>query len=127
MTTVDEFLEHFGVLGMHWGVRKDRGGVVKRQSVDSKRTQELKARPVGSLSNKQIQTVNTRLNLEQNFGRLNPTKVAKGKNFAKEALATIGIATAAYGVVTSPAGQAAIKLAKNAIFGGGPKQLRLFG
>ena len=109
MKTVEEFLEHFGVAGMHWGVRKSRGGKVTRQSVDSKRAKELKARPVGSLSNKQLKDVNERLNLETNYKRLNPGTVARGRKAATEITATVGAVTALAALATNPAAQAAIK------------------
>lgn len=109
MTTVDEFLEHFGVAGMHWGVRKGRGGKVTRQSVDSKRAKELKARPVGSLSNKQLKDVNERLNLETNYKRLNPGTVAKGRKVATEITATVGAVTALAALATNPHAQAAVR------------------
>jgi hypothetical protein len=108
MKTVEEFLEHFGVAGMHWGVRKSRGGKVTRQSVDSKRAKELKARPVGSLSNKQLKDVNERLNLETNYKRLNPSTIAKGRKAATEITATVGAVTALAALATNPAAQRAV-------------------
>jgi hypothetical protein len=66
-----EYLRHFGVKGMHWGVRKERG----EPSEDHVRVSELRTkvktgRGVHVLSNNELQDVNTRLNLEGNYARL---------------------------------------------------------
>ena len=69
-----EFLEHHGIKGQRWGIRNKVNPKTGRVSSDHRVVSDLRARPRHSLSNKQLQTVNTRLNLEQNFARLNPSK-----------------------------------------------------
>jgi hypothetical protein len=88
--SADEFLAHFGVKGMKWGVRKDaalRGtssvhaaheDAIKAQAAKEK----VKVGGVKALSNEELQALVTRQNLEQNFARLNPKQVSAGKNFA---------------------------------------------
>lgn len=44
MNEVDDFLEHFGVKGMKWGVRNDRGGVSRKVDRDAKKDAEEFAR-----------------------------------------------------------------------------------
>jgi len=102
-----DFLEHHGVKGQKWGIRNARN--VKVSSTDHKTAHKLNDRPVSSLSNKQLQTVNNRLNLEQNYARLNPSKHARGKNFVKEVLGSAALAGGVYELFKSPAGRALIK------------------
>jgi hypothetical protein len=108
---VDRFIEHHGVKGMRWGVRGGKGKP-RRESTDYKKTVPLRNRKTHELSNKQIKTVNERINLEGNYRRLNPTKVEKGKFFAKSLLATATTAATVYTLANSPAGKAAIASGK---------------
>jgi hypothetical protein len=69
----EEFLQHYGTKGMKWGVRK---GKVPKQgpSDDAKRAHKsfVKATVSGpqALSNKELNALNQRLNLEQNYQKL---------------------------------------------------------
>lgn len=104
--TVEEFIEHHGVKGMHWGVRKSR--TTRPPSAESRKVSELRKRKPSQLSNKQLQTVNARLNLERNFKQMNPSTVAKGHSAIKGFLAGVGTVTTLYATINSPAGKAAI-------------------
>lgn len=91
-----EFLEHHGVKGMKWGVVRDRvkgNAAVKLASAseDHKRAQSVrtKAKVVGvhALTNKDLQTVITRMNLEINYKNLKTVEheqslVGMGKKWA---------------------------------------------
>lgn len=101
-----EYLAHFGVKGMKWGVRRDRspvpittshvpgkkvsakGGKYQPASEDAVRARELKQKArkstTDALSNKELQDVVNRMNLEQQYNRLDQTKSARGKNFIKK-------------------------------------------
>ena len=111
--TIDEVLEHYGVRGMHWGVRKKasstpsssgpepvvvktKGGSIKTSggaghpvSEDARKAAEgrRKAKESGpnSLSNQEMKAVVERMNLEQQFSKLNP----KQKKFGHEVVNTI--------------------------------------
>jgi hypothetical protein len=102
-------LQHYGVKGMKWGVRKKGTG---RQSTDYKKTVPLRNRDHRELSNKQIQKVNARINLEQNYSKLNPTKAQIGAKAVKGLLATFTTAASFYTLANSPAGKAAINAGK---------------
>ena len=123
-TEVKAFLEHFGVKGQKWGVRNSKPPI--KLSGDAKKIAELKKKPVGSLTNKQLKTLNERLNLESNHNKLNPGKVMTGKKKAELVLGTIGIGATAYNWVNSPAGKAVQSLGKKSVFRHGAKQLSLF-
>lgn len=117
---VEDILEHHGVKGMRWGVRKTRsigGGVrpVNKQytSRDFQTAQALKSRKPSQLTNKQLKTLNDRMNLEQNYKRLNPRVIDKGHNRVKYMLAfaaTAGTAVAATSkVLNTPTGKRLMK------------------
>lgn len=86
----ENFLEHFGVKGMRWGVRRDgsaSAGKSKKNegetSDDSRTATELatkvKAGGTKALSNKELRTLVERMNLEQNYARIS-TPAAKKQN-----------------------------------------------
>lgn len=84
-----EFLSHFGVKGMRWGVRRSEaelhGGGSHHVSDDHANAANAKAKAkkhgVKSLSNKELQDMINRMNLEQQYARVAPTP--KGVRFLK--------------------------------------------
>lgn len=107
----NEFTHH-GILGMHWGVRRERAadGRVKGPSKstrdgissDAARAKDahvkVKTHGTDVLSNQDLQHLVNRMNLEQQYSRLTSgekpvtkakTRARMGKNFVKE---TIGVA-----------------------------------
>ena len=106
----DDVMEHFGVKGMHWGVsRKKSSGVV---SADSKRVSEqktiIKSHGTRALSNKELQDVVTRMNLEQQYRGLKekqPHKFSKGKKAIAGVLAVGATVNSVIAFANSPAGK----------------------
>lgn len=99
---------------MKWGVRRDRSRV-RKSSSEHKRVAELRKKKPHQLTNKQLKTINERKNLEQNYRRLNPSRVAMG---AAAVGAMLGIASRginAYNMLNSPAGKAAVRAGKLAM------------
>lgn len=91
MKEVDEILAHFGVKGMHWGQHKaDR----PQPSEDHAKTAAVKAKAksggVKALSNKDLQDAIARMNLEQQYSRLNPTPSKKALKFVADILVGVG-------------------------------------
>jgi hypothetical protein len=112
MTVVDDLLYHYGVKGMHWGIRRrspqnseptpvairaepgkpivTSGGKRQPTTEDAKTAAMLRQKAKGSglqaLSNEEMQTVVSRMNLEQQYARLNPKQIGLGKKFMDEAL-----------------------------------------
>lgn len=109
----EEFISHYGVLGMRWGVRKERNvstsvrtdtGVVNRKTkvvtkggesapahtdaiIAAVQKQKLKKSGTDALSTQELRELSTRLQLEAQVETLT-TK--KGKKFAKRQLETAG-------------------------------------
>lgn len=98
---------------MKWGVRKQRAPV--RTSSDFKKTAPLRKRKTPELTNKQLKAVNERINLEQNYNRMNPSTVKRGTVAAASILATAQIGITAYNMLNSPAAKAARANAKRAL------------
>lgn len=94
--TLDDVLSHYGVKGMHWGIRKKRSDPPgPAQSADSKRTDEYKARAKAgghqALDTKELQELVNRMNLEQQYNRLRPpTKKEAALKFVADTLLEVG-------------------------------------
>lgn len=83
-----EYLAHYGVKGMRWGVRKkDRQSSTDSgpKSTDAKTARDhratVKKSGTDALSNKELQELVTRLNLEQQYSKLNAQTTTAGKRF----------------------------------------------
>lgn len=110
MQEVDDILEHYGIRGMRWGVRRTpaelagptpitinakpgkkivtTGGKNLPVSEDAKQAavikQKARASGAQSLSNDEMRILVTRMNLEQQYAKLNPKQVSFGEKFLKE-------------------------------------------
>lgn len=115
-------LAHYGVKGMRWGITKKSSGsggsassgkrlqtkVVQKESQDHKTAQKLKLKSLSSMSNKEIQELNRRLQLEKSYRELNPSTSAfkKGKKVGDDILNAGKKSQQVYNLVTSPMGKA---------------------
>jgi hypothetical protein len=95
MESVDDILAHYGIMGMKWGVRRDRAQLARtsgKKTPDSKTPSEDSAKAsaarskakkggVRTLSNQELQDLTNRMNLEQSYNRLSgqKSKLEKGK------------------------------------------------
>lgn len=85
MGKVEDFLEHYGVKGMHWGIRKARERRQlskeerKKAHTEFKEIEKLRKKKISELSTADLKRLNDRANAENNFRRLNQSKISKGR------------------------------------------------
>lgn len=118
-SNIEEFIEHHGVKGMHWGVRKAVSSRVatekkrRKPSTDAKKVAELSKKKPQALTNRQLEIINKRKNLERTFkGSKPPSPYGRGKKFAAEILAITGMIGTGYAFFNSPAGKATLAKGK---------------
>lgn len=91
--SVEDFLAHYGVKGMRWGVR---GGKSAKEapSADAAKSKAIRARAKKGkprvLSNEELQTAINRMNLEQQFKRLTVNEKPAVTRFISSTLMEIG-------------------------------------
>lgn len=108
LAALDNIVEHYGTKGMKWGVRKRR--VPKQGPSDDAKTAHralVKAKTSGpeALTNKELNLLNNRLNLEQNYERLSYSP-SKAKQVLDSIFKTGKTVNDAVAFANSPAGQA---------------------
>lgn len=83
---VDEYLIHYGVLGMKWGKRKTRASETSKQAPKKRR-----------MSNKELQARIKRLKLEKEFAQLtaSPPKTSRVDKLVKGAGTIAALSTSA--------------------------------
>ena len=87
----ENYLQHYGVLGMKWGRRRseaqlarDRGKSRRTKSEDHLRAKSLKKKRLSQLSNSELKELNNRMQLEQQYKSLKKQNVSAGKKFVKD-------------------------------------------
>lgn len=96
-------LKHWGIKGMKWGVRRyqnkdgsltpagkkrysDGSTSSSSTSKSSQTSQQPKKKTVSEMSDQEIRDAVNRLRLEQDYAKLNPEKVSRGKKFVDNLL-----------------------------------------
>lgn len=93
-------LYHHGIKGMKWGVRKEHqssGSKKKRSKMedwsdDAKEANRINKKKVSQMSNAELQRLNNRKNLEQQYSRLNPSAISRGMKYVATAATVTGTA-----------------------------------
>lgn len=93
VTSVEDFLEHYGVKGMRWGVRRGRNAK-EAPSAEASRAANIRDRAKRSkpkaLSNAELREAIERMNLEQQFKRLSTNEKPVVTRFIASTLQEIG-------------------------------------
>lgn len=96
-------LKHWGIKGMKWGVRRyqnkdgsltpagkkrysDGSTSSSSTSKSSQTSQQHKKKTVSEMSDQELRDTVNRLRLEQDYAKLNPEKVSRGKKFVDNLL-----------------------------------------
>jgi len=117
MPTFGKTLSHYGVLGMHWGRRKDDISRSKKIKApphpDHAQARELNRQGSRNLSNADLRKLNERLQLEQQYSKLKTDKTAiakikKGNDAVKVLIGVGTTVTAAAALLRTPVGQKAV-------------------
>lgn len=94
-------LMHYGVLGMRWGVRKERSSGSSslrarksRMSEDAREAKQIKKKKVSQMSNAELRKLNTRQELERKYSQMNPSVMEKGMKFVAATAGTMGTVVA---------------------------------
>lgn len=92
---VKDILAHFGVKGMRWGVRRRPSQIHSDSASATASAKKAKKHGTKALSNKELQDLITRMNLEQQYSRVAPSgKGSKllrgGAKFTGEVLVGVG-------------------------------------
>lgn len=83
-------LMHYGVLGMKWGVRRNRStsgkrsGLFKKKAKVSPQPQTSKKKSVKDMSDDELRKAINRLEMEKRYKDLSPKQVSKGKQFVND-------------------------------------------
>lgn len=90
MSHAEDFLAHFGVKGMKWGVRRTR----PLASKDAQKSLDIRAKAktgkVKVLTNEELQLAINRMNLEQQFKRLAVNEQSPVRRWITSTLLEIG-------------------------------------
>ncbi len=104
-----DYMYHYGVKGMKWGVRKKVKNTVKslsskhtkNYSSDYEETRTIRRKSSKKLSNEQLKKLNKRMNLEQEYNRLSTQTTNRGINVARNIVATAGTIGGLYAISRS--------------------------
>ena len=118
-----DYMYHHGVKGMKWGVRKKARSAVKTLSVkhtknyssDYKETRTIRRKSSKKLSNEQLQKLNKRMNLEQEYNRLSTQTTNRGINVARNVVATAGTIGGLYAISKSDWAKAGAEILKTKV------------
>lgn len=107
---LNNFLAHYGKIGMKWGRRS--GKTVSTEHASLRNTKKNKAK---TLTDAELKSAIDRMKLEKQYRDLNPKGISAGHKAVIAVLALGATANAAIAFASSPAGKAVSSGVKNVI------------
>lgn len=101
-------LYHFGVKGMKWGVRRKRAAKIgssfrkrqdKPEEIHEDWTKAHDKKSVKSMSDTELRARINRIQMEQQYAKLNPSVVSRGKSSVQSSLKTMTAIAATTGTI----------------------------
>lgn len=96
----NNYLQHYGILGMKWGVRRSKNQLAKSSktrrsktdnwSDDAKEVSKLKKKKVSEMTNAELRKFNERMNLERQYSQLTQKEKNAGAKFCSDLLRETG-------------------------------------
>jgi predicted Zn-dependent peptidase len=85
------YLAQFGIKGMKWGIRRSDAEISAEAEKTATSVKKLKKSGLKSLTNEELQTVITRMGLEQNFNKVRPRNtIEKAGKLLTDLMSQIG-------------------------------------
>lgn len=105
----NDVLAHFGIKGMRWGVRRTpeqlghrKKGKSNNRSEDEKEVSSLRKKKTKNLSNKELEKITKRMNLERQYSELKRKEISAGEQYVNSVLKYATTAATIYGLSKSP-------------------------
>lgn len=87
-----DYLEHHGIKGQKWGVRRTPAQLghksITKSEVSEEREKSSHSKNVKNMSDTELRESLKRLRMEEEYKKLNPSTISKGKKIVKTAIAT---------------------------------------
>lgn len=93
---IDDFLAHYGVVGMKWGIRKSRSSgsagsankVAVKKPTTTTSVPAVKPKPKPKLTDEELRRKIARLQMERQYAQLTNSSSPEGKNFTQRFMTT---------------------------------------
>ena len=88
--TAEDYIAHYGILGMKWGKRKartsDPPSKVKRRFGRDSTDEKPKQKSISDMSDTELQSLVNRIQLEKRYAQLTAKEASPGEKFVKSVL-----------------------------------------
>ena len=82
----EEELNHFGILGMHWGKKKAKKTLSPHK--DYSIADAIRKKDISEMGNEELKTLTSRLQLEKSYRDVSKKEVSRGKQFVNNFIET---------------------------------------
>lgn len=79
--TSKEYLEHVGILGMHWGKKKGKIKKPLSPHKDYSVADTIRKKDIREMSNEELKTLTSRVQLEKSYRDVSKKELSAGKQF----------------------------------------------